>query len=132
MKNVINLLPPSIFNLLAAGEVVDNPSAIVKELVENSIDAKASKITVEVKNGGIGLIKVSDNGIGIADDKLNALRQAFETNDWSSLPEVFGIRNVHERIRMHYGAHYGVSIESAFENGTVVSLLIPTPAAAEQ
>ena len=61
----INVLEPRIFNKIAAGEVVERPASIVKELVENCIDAKSTKITIEIENGGIDKIRVSDNGCGI-------------------------------------------------------------------
>ena len=65
----INVLDKEIFNLIAAGEVVEKPASVVKELVENSIDAGANYITIEVKNGG-RYIRVSDNGCGIEKDDL--------------------------------------------------------------
>ena len=64
MEN-INILKNNVYSLIAAGEVVLNPSCVVKELVENSIDAKASYIKVEIKNGGKSLIRVIDDGVGI-------------------------------------------------------------------
>ena len=63
--SVIRLLDKHVAELIAAGEVVDRPASVIKELVENSIDANAKKITVEIKNGGITYIRVTDDGIGI-------------------------------------------------------------------
>ncbi len=77
MKN-IRILPDNIINLVAAGEVVERPSSVVKELIENSIDAHSTKIEIEIKNGGKKLICVKDNGDGIprCDIKTAFLRHA--------------------------------------------------------
>ena len=74
----INILDKHVAELIAAGEVVERPSAVVKELVENAIDAGATAVTVEIKNGGISLIRITDNGSGFErDDIKNAfLRHA--------------------------------------------------------
>lgn len=66
----INVLDESTINQIAAGEVIERPAAVVKELVENSIDAGASAVTVEIKDGGISLIRITDNGSGIEEDDM--------------------------------------------------------------
>lgn len=81
MGNIV-LLDELTINKIAAGEVVDRPASIVKELVENSIDAKATSITVEIKNGGIKYIKIIDNGVGFASDDVEL---AFERHATSKI-----------------------------------------------
>ena len=66
----INILDKKVYNRIAAGEVVDRPYSVVKELVENSIDAGASEIIIDIVNGGIDYIGVTDNGCGLEKDDL--------------------------------------------------------------
>lgn len=75
---IINVLPKNIAELIAAGEVIERPSSVIKELVENSIDAGADSITVEIQRGGVTYMRVSDNGCGIEreDVKKAFLRHA--------------------------------------------------------
>lgn len=78
----IVLLDEQTINKIAAGEVVDRPSSIVKELVENSIDAKATAVTVEIRKGGISYIKITDNGLGFKSDDIEL---AFERHATSKI-----------------------------------------------
>ena len=66
----INILNSMIINRISAGEVVESPFSIVKELIDNALDANATKISVEIKNGGIDSIIVKDNGKGIQFDDI--------------------------------------------------------------
>ena len=78
----INILPKHIAELIAAGEVVERPASIVKEIMENSIDAGATKITLEIQRGGITYIRITDNGCGI--DRAN-IRKAFISHATSKI-----------------------------------------------
>lgn len=91
MGKIINVLDSSVYNHIAAGEVVERPASVIKELVENSIDAGASRIDVEIENGGISRIKVSDNGIGI--DK-EFVKTAFLPHATSKIAKVDDLESI--------------------------------------
>ena len=69
----INVLDKHVAELIAAGEVVERPSSVIKELVENAVDAGATILTVEIKNGGTTFMRVTDNGSGIVREDVPCL-----------------------------------------------------------
>lgn len=89
--NEIKVLDKSIYNRIAAGEVVEKPASIVKELIENSIDAGATAISIDIKNGGVDYICVSDNGKGIAPQDVPTAFLAHATSKIKQLSDLDGI-----------------------------------------
>ena len=87
----INKLPKNIWELIAAGEVVERPASVVKELLENSIDAGATDITVEIQNGGVRYIRITDNGCGIARDDVPLAFVSHATSKISSAQDLDAI-----------------------------------------
>ncbi len=87
----IQVLDQDTINKIAAGEVVERPSSVVKELVENAIDAKATAITVEIRDGGISFIRITDNGSGINGDEI---RTAFLRHSTSKIKSVEDLLSV--------------------------------------
>lgn len=80
----IKVLPPEVVAKIAAGEVVERPASVIKELVENSLDAGATQIEIEGKGGGVAFIRVNDNGAGIASDEVELVFQRYATSKISS------------------------------------------------
>lgn len=87
----INVLEPKVFNQIAAGEVVERPASIVKELVENSIDAGATRIEVSIFDGGITKIIITDNGVGIEADDMELAFLPHATSKISEIEDVFDL-----------------------------------------
>lgn len=87
----INVLNKHIAELIAAGEVVERPSSVIKELVENSIDAGATTINIEIKNGGVTYMRITDNGIGIEKDDI---KKAFLRNATSKIKVEDDLNNI--------------------------------------
>ena len=87
----INVLSFAVANLIAAGEVVDRPSSVIKELLENAIDSGADNITVEIQNGGVTYMRVTDNGCGISKDDLPVAIRRHATSKIKDAEDLNGI-----------------------------------------
>ena len=90
----IHLLSTDLRNKIAAGEVVERPASVVKELVENSLDANATEITIVIEKGGHQLIQVSDNGGGISPDDMNLAVERYTTNKIETIDDLFNINSL--------------------------------------
>lgn len=90
----IAVLPENLINKIAAGEVVERPSSVVKELVENSLDAGSSRIKIEIETGGSKLIKITDNGEGISRDFLPLALQRHATSKLKSIEDLESISSL--------------------------------------
>jgi DNA mismatch repair protein MutL len=93
MPSII-ILPLALQNKIAAGEVVERPASVVKELVENSIDAQSTKIEIDIKHAGRKLIRVSDNGIGMDDDDAITAFQRYATSKIREEADLFNIKTL--------------------------------------
>ncbi len=92
--NIINKLDNQLIDQIAAGEVVDNPASIVKELIENSIDAKSKKISISIFNGGSKEITIIDDGIGMSCDDLQMAFKRFATSKISKQEDLYNIKTL--------------------------------------
>ena len=93
MGNIV-LLDDLTINKIAAGEVIERPASAIKEMVENSIDAGATNITVEIKNGGISYIRITDNGKGIAEDDLEIAFERHATSKIRSAEDLSTVKSM--------------------------------------
>ena len=92
--NRIELLDQITIDKIAAGEVVERPASVAKELIENSIDAGASAITVEIKNGGIDFLRITDNGCGIASDQVRTAFLRHATSKIRNIRDLAGVSSL--------------------------------------
>lgn len=90
----INVLDSNTINQIAAGEVVERPASVVKELVENAIDAKATAVTVEIKDGGISFIRITDNGTGIEKDDIKIAFYRHSTSKIKSVEDLLVVSSL--------------------------------------
>ena len=94
MQDIISILPDSIANQIAAGEVIQRPASVIKELMENAIDAGASQIKVSVKDAGKTLIQVSDNGCGMSPTDLRASIERHATSKIQKVEDLFELHSM--------------------------------------
>jgi DNA mismatch repair protein MutL len=94
MADIIQLLPDSVANQIAAGEVIQRPASVVKELIENSVDAGSTNIKVIVKDGGRTLIQVTDNGCGMSETDARLAFERHATSKISNADDLFEIRTM--------------------------------------
>lgn len=90
----ILLLPPQLADQIAAGEVIERPASVVKELIENSVDADATRIDVDIQRGGMGLIRVTDNGSGIAGTELPLAICRHATSKIAQLEDLYALHSL--------------------------------------
>ena len=91
MADIIQLLPDSVANQIAAGEVIQRPASVVKELVENSIDAKATSITINIKDSGRTLVQIIDNGTGMSETDARLSFERHSTSKIKKAEDLFAI-----------------------------------------
>lgn len=94
MNNRIQILPENLANQIAAGEVVERPASVVKELIENSLDASASEVFIEIEKGGKALIRVIDNGYGMKKDDAFLCLERHATSKVSSAEDLFALHTM--------------------------------------
>lgn len=121
----IEILPEQVSSAIAAGEVVERPSSVVKELIENALDANATRIEIEVEEGGRRLIRVSDNGEGIPNDELNLSVARFATSKLRTADDLNHIQTLGFRgeALSSIGAISMLEIASRSNKATVGALL---------
>jgi len=94
VSDIIQLLPDSVANQIAAGEVIQRPASVVKELVENAVDSGATQVTINIKDAGRTLIQVSDNGCGMSDTDARMAFERHATSKIRSANDLFAIRTM--------------------------------------
>ena len=94
MSDIIKILPSDVSNKIAAGEVVQRPSSVLKELIENSIDANSTRIQIIIKDAGKNLIQVIDNGKGMSRNDMHLSFTKHATSKINKIEDIFSIRSM--------------------------------------
>ena len=120
----IQQLESHVADLIAAGEVVERPASVVKELVENAVDAGSSAVVVEIRRGGMGMIRVTDNGCGIAPEDQSAVfdRYFHTTADKKHDSTGLGLTIAQELAHLHHGE---ITLQSEVGKGSIFTLRLP-------
>ena len=120
----IQQLESHVADLIAAGEVVERPASVVKELVENAVDAGSSAVVVEIRRGGMGMIRVTDNGCGIAPEDQSAVfdRYFHTTADKKHDSTGLGLTIAQELAHLHHGE---ITLQSEVGKGSMFTLRLP-------
>lgn len=119
--NRIKLLKNETIEKIAAGEVIERPSSIVKELVENSLDANADEVTVEIKNGGKTYIRVTDNGDGINEEDLELAFKRYSTSKLSTIEDLYRIKSLGFRGEALSSISHVAKVEVMTKVGNAIS-----------
>ena len=142
MSDIIKLLPDHVANQIAAGEVVQRPASIVKELMENSIDAGATKVELIIRDAGKNLIQVVDNGSGMSDTDARLAFERHATSKISTKKDIFNfintlnLNNCHEPLPLNeiksitnsiYKRCQENSLKSGSENPRLTPEITPSP-----
>src|SRR5438094_2359909 len=93
-RQKVRILPPELADQIAAGEVVERPASVVKELVENALDAGARRIEIEVERGGLGRIAVSDDGTGMTPDEAHLALKRHATSKLAAIDDLFTLSSM--------------------------------------
>ena len=121
-KPVIQLLSDQVINKIAAGEVVERPASVMKELFENALDAGASQVEVEVLRGGQQLIAITDNGSGMDEETVAKFFEPFFTTKAEGKGTGLGMAMVHGIVSNHKGY---IQVESNLDVGTSITIFLP-------